>query len=143
MMNKSEKNEIHDVLDAFVKAMHDRDAEAATALYAEDAQIYSLAPPLAERPDEAQLALWLNSWDGPVTYELRDVKIETGPGIAFAFGMIRVSADTQTGERAEWWMRATRCFKRIDGEWKIVNEHDSVPFYMDGSDRAATDLQPE
>ena len=26
--------------------------------------------------------------------------------------------------------------------WQITHEHDSTPFYMDGSDRAATDLRP-
>ena len=25
--------------------------------------------------------------------------------------------------------------------WRITHEHDSTPFYMDGSDRAATDLR--
>ena len=31
----------------------------------------------------------------------------------------------------------------LEGEaWKIVHEHTSVPFHMDGSFRAATDLQP-
>jgi hypothetical protein len=29
------------------------------------------------------------------------------------------------------------------GTWKIVHEHTSVPFHMDGSFRAATDLTPE
>jgi ketosteroid isomerase-like protein len=28
------------------------------------------------------------------------------------------------------------------GAWKIAHEHTSVPFYMDGSFRAAIDLKP-
>jgi ketosteroid isomerase-like protein len=32
--------------------------------------------------------------------------------------------------------------RRIDGAWKIVHEHASVPFAMDGSFRALVDLKP-
>ena len=30
----------------------------------------------------------------------------------------------------------------LAGTWKIAHEHTSVPFYMDGSFRAAVDLEP-
>jgi SnoaL-like domain len=39
-------------------------------------------------------------------------------------------------------IRQTLSFRKIDGEWKIAHEHASVPFYMDGSFRAAIDLKP-
>ena len=29
-----------------------------------------------------------------------------------------------------------------DGRWTVIHEHVSVPFYMDGSERAALDLKP-
>jgi ketosteroid isomerase-like protein len=34
------------------------------------------------------------------------------------------------------------CLRRIDGRWLIAHEHSSTPFYMDGTFRAALDLQP-
>jgi ketosteroid isomerase-like protein len=46
------------------------------------------------------------------------------------------------GEETDVWVRATLCFRKIDGVWKVVHEHTSVPLYMDGSDRAAVDLTP-
>jgi ketosteroid isomerase-like protein len=39
-------------------------------------------------------------------------------------------------------VRGTVGLRRIDGRWKITHEHASVPFYMDGSYKAAVDLQP-
>ena len=30
----------------------------------------------------------------------------------------------------------------IGGVWRITHEHHPTPFYMDGSDKAALDLQP-
>jgi ketosteroid isomerase-like protein len=44
--------------------------------------------------------------------------------------------------RDEHWFRQTLCFRKINGAWTIVHEHESVPFYMDGSFRAAIDLKP-
>lgn len=40
------------------------------------------------------------------------------------------------------WLRETLGFRKLAGEWKITHQHESVPFYMDGSFRAATDLKP-
>lgn len=40
-------------------------------------------------------------------------------------------------------MRETLCLERQgSGEWKIVHEHTSVPFYMDATLRPAFDLEP-
>jgi ketosteroid isomerase-like protein len=50
--------------------------------------------------------------------------------------------------RDEWlaaqdlWFREILGFRKIDGEWTITHEHSSVPFYMDGSFKAAIDLKP-
>lgn len=41
-----------------------------------------------------------------------------------------------------FWMRETVALERAAGKWRIVHEHTSVPFYMDGSLRPAFDLQP-
>jgi ketosteroid isomerase-like protein len=39
-------------------------------------------------------------------------------------------------------MRETVCLHRVDGAWKIVHQHTSVPFYMDATLRPAFDLKP-
>jgi ketosteroid isomerase-like protein len=36
----------------------------------------------------------------------------------------------------------TACYRKINGKWLIAHEHVSVPFYMDGSYKAAIDLRP-
>jgi ketosteroid isomerase-like protein len=41
-----------------------------------------------------------------------------------------------------WWLRITRTLARMAGDWRITHEHESVPFHMDGSFRAAVDLEP-
>ena len=47
------------------------------------------------------------------------------------------------GEKSDLWFRATACFRRDDGHWRITHIHNSVPFAMDGSYRALVDLKPD
>jgi ketosteroid isomerase-like protein len=39
-------------------------------------------------------------------------------------------------------VRSTIGLRKIDGQWRITHQHNSTPFYMDGSDKAPPDLQP-
>ena len=53
-----------------------------------------------------------------------------------------MSSRTSGGDDVEVWYRQTLSFRRLNGVWKIAHVHTSVPFYMDGSFLAATDLKP-
>ena len=69
-----------------------------------------------------------------------------GPGSSrltpAAWACARWTSTKTDGERVDLWFRSTVGLRRTGGEWQITHEHDSTPFYMDGSDRAATDLKP-
>jgi ketosteroid isomerase-like protein len=56
--------------------------------------------------------------------------------------MTWLMATTTDGQNVDLWFRATLGFRKIDGKWTITHEHSSVPFYMDGSFKAAIDLKP-
>jgi ketosteroid isomerase-like protein len=45
------------------------------------------------------------------------------------------------GEEVELFFRATACFRRDNGHWRITHMHNSVPFAMDGSDKALLHLK--
>ena len=82
------------------------------------------------------------TWKGPLGYELRDLEIVTGDGVAFSHSLNHLTGTRKGGETSDVWFRSTFGFRKVDGEWKIVHEHESVPFLMDGSDKAALDLKP-
>jgi hypothetical protein len=48
----------------------------------------------------------------------------------------------RTSGETDVWVRVTACRRKINGKGLITHEHVSVPFYMDGSYRAAVDLKP-
>jgi ketosteroid isomerase-like protein len=53
-----------------------------------------------------------------------------------------MSGTRTDGGETDVWVRQTLCLRRIGDAWKIAHEHTSVPFYMDGSNKAALDLKP-
>jgi len=44
-------------------------------------------------------------------------------------------------EKTDVWVRATVCFRKIDGQWKVTHEHISVPFDME-TFKASVHLKP-
>jgi ketosteroid isomerase-like protein len=84
---------------------------------------------------------WLAGWDGPIQIDVRDVNLIVGGDMAFASALNRMRG-RQSGEGQDLWYRTTMCLRKTDRRWRIVHDHSSVPFYMDGSYRAAVDLKP-
>jgi ketosteroid isomerase-like protein len=107
---------------------------------------FSLAPPLKNEGSSAQdreaLDKWFSSFDGDLEYEMRDLRLTVDNNVAFSYSVNRMRGTRSGGENVQLWFRETLCFHKLKGEWKIAHEHESVPFYMDGSARAAIDLQP-
>ena len=143
-MNESNnKSEIRAMLDVWAQAIRAKDAKGVAANFTEKEVRFSLAPPLQiTTPLERDQEEWLTTWDGPIGFEMRDFRITASEDIAFCHGFVRISGKKVDGAEPSVWARETLGLCKIEGHWKIAHEHGSVPFYMDGSDKAATDLQP-
>lgn len=136
--------EIRAVVDAIHTAHHEKNAAGIAVHYTPDAAVFNLAPPLTHvGVDVAEKQRWLDSWSTPVDLEGRDAEITISGDLALWNGFLRLRGTKKGSEGAvDFWMRETLCFKRQGGSWRIVHEHTSVPFYMDGSLRPAFDLKP-
>jgi ketosteroid isomerase-like protein len=135
---------ILEMIEGMARARYEKDAAAIAASYTSDAAVYSLAPPLEHRGvDRAAIQAWLNTWDGPITIEPRNFKVTVAGDTAVAYGFMRMQGTKiDPPAKPDFWMRETLVLERRGGGWTIVHEHTSVPFYMDGSNRPAFDLQP-
>ena len=132
------------LIEASHQAHHDKDASAIAAPFAPDAVLFDLAPPLVHRGiNIPEKQAWLDSWNGPIDLESRDLNITVSGDFAFGYGFYRMNGSPREARRAvSFWMRMTVCLHREKDGWRIVHEHTSVPFYMDGSLRPAFDLNP-
>ena len=140
--------EVRAVLDEYAAAHEARDVERMLACFATDTVRFSLAPPLQQAPgtmvgDAEGLRKWLAGFAGPVLIERRELTVEVDGSVAFAHALSRMTA-TPAGapESFSFWFRSSFGLRRIDGQWRIAHLHDSTPFHMDGSFRAAVDLEP-
>lgn len=139
-----DENQIRELIESWTKALRHKDVAGVMSHYAADVVAFDLAPPLEHRGEAIRrgLAEWFPTFEGPIGYEIRDLSVTTGNDVAFSHSLNRLTGKRTSGETTDVWVRATVCFRKIDGEWVVVHEHVSVPFYMDGSFRAAVDLKP-
>ncbi len=71
-----------------------------------------------------------------------DSTITVGDDVAFSHSLNRIYGKRTNGEQTDVWVRVTAYRRKINGKWLIMHERVSVPFYMDGSYKAAVDLKP-
>ena len=135
--------QIRTVIDERTKALRAKDAAGVVRHRAPDFVQFDLAPPLiAAAADAKGLEAWFATWRGSLGYEVHNLNVTAGDDTAFCHSLNRMSGTNTDGQGAALWFRQTLCFRRIGGEWRITHEHESVPFYMDGSFKAAVDLTP-
>ena len=139
------EDEIRLLIEERIAAMKAKDAGRAVSRIADSAVTFELAPPLAQEPGAAAhpeaLAAWLDGFE-ELDIEVRDMVIEAETTVAFAYALHHLTGTRKGGQPVSLWMRSTLGFRRDIGGWTIVHAHTSVPFYMDGSFRAAVDLEP-
>ena len=144
--SQTTQHEIREVIAEREAAIRDRDARRVVQVHTADTVIFDLAPPLrlkgSDALDPEALEDWFATWAGPIGLEHRDLDVTVAGDLAFAHGLLHLTGSRTSGEQTDVLVRQTFCLRRVNGAWRIVHEHASVPFYMDGSYRAAVDLKP-
>lgn len=145
-MNNEEK--ILELKENLNNAVRAKDAEAAFKTLADETVMMLLpAPPLRFKtgensPGENGIEGWFATFDGDIGLEFRELEIVAGETAGFCHCLEHLTGNRTDGTTTDVWYRETLGLRKIDGEWKIAHQHQSVPYYMDSS-KAATDLKPE
>jgi uncharacterized protein (TIGR02246 family) len=148
-MNKSEPvaadvAAIHDLIDRFTKGIRAKDIGAVMGIFAQEVISYDLGAPLQHGGGEIFIQHWqalFAAYEGPIDYEIRDLHIAASNDQAFSHSLNRTSGTLKNGQRSERWLRWTACYRKYDGQWRIVHEHVSVPVDLK-SGKALLDLKP-
>ena len=134
---------IRSLIDERVKALYAKDAQAVISCLAPDYVPFTLAPPLVSTMTSAkEYESWFATWQGPIGTEIRDLAIAVSGDLGVSHSLNLMTGTAASGHEVKLWYRQTLSFRKIHGAWTIVHEHESVPFSMDGSFRAAIDLKP-
>ena len=139
----SEEAAVRAAIDAWTAALGAKDAAGVGARTGQDLTLYALAPPLSVTgTDAVDLQGWFDTWVGPIGYVLADPAVAVAGDVAFVHGLANMTGTKTDGEVVDLWFRCTLGLRLRGAAWTIVHEHESVPFLMDGSFKAAVDLKP-
>jgi uncharacterized protein (TIGR02246 family) len=138
------ETEIRALVEDIASAIRCQDADALIAHYAPDVLAFDLLLPLQYEGVDAlkkRASQWLASFEGPVGFEMRNLRITAGDDVAFCHSLNGVKGTSQGGAQVDMWWRATICFSRRDAKWRVAHAHSSEPFDMQ-SGKALLDLTP-
>ncbi len=132
------------LINNWAKAIRSKDVEARLANYSKNVSLFDVIEPLQYFGVDAvkeRAAEWFSTFDGPLAYEMHDLRISTNGDVAFSHSLNHVSGRRTGGEKLDMWWRATVCYRKMGEQWMVVHEHNSVPFNP-GTGKASLDLQP-
>ncbi len=119
-------SEIAGVIEAWAEGLRRKDVEAVASHFTDDPVGFSLAPPLVADEDlRTSLGEWFASFDGPLGYEVRDLKVHASGDVAWAHALNHLSGWRTIGEKTELWFRLTMGFQKSGDEWEIAHTHTS------------------
>lgn len=134
-LEKTNEEQVRELTQKWLKAVHARDAAATMACYADDVIAYDLFAPAKVTGAAAykkNYEMWFQCCqEGPASYEIKELDIVAGDDVAFCRSLNRMVGPNAEDKEEESWIRVTVCFQKRGGEWKVVHEHVSVPLDME------------
>jgi ketosteroid isomerase-like protein len=143
----SEDIQIRKCIEAWTQALRVKDINALMAHYAPANITFDLRPPLQVGLEayRKNFEAWFASVQGPIGYEIHDLRVTASDEVALCHYLARVTCKRKAGEKddywADYWVRVTVGYQKMNGRWMATHEHVSVPVDMK-TRRAALDLEP-
>jgi uncharacterized protein (TIGR02246 family) len=131
-------------IEKYAAAIRAKDLERVMSIFAPNLVSFDLEAPLQHVGAEAKRrnrARACAAYQHSLGYEIHDPTITLDDDVAFGHGLNRISGTLKNGNRANYWVRWTACFRKIDGNWLIVHVQISVPLDLE-SGRALLNLEP-
>ena len=121
---------IRSLIDRWAQAVREENRAAIRADHDPDILMFDVPPPFLSRGLDAYMATWelfLSSSEKPVALAFHDVEVTCGADVAFATALGRCVSITSAGIREPVEFRLTMGLRKIDGRWRVMHEHHSVP----------------
>jgi uncharacterized protein (TIGR02246 family) len=122
--------DIRALIERWAKAVREEDSEGIRADHDSAILMFDVPPPFLSRGLDAYMATWetfFSRAEKPVAFDFHDVKITAGTDVAFATATGRCVDVDPKGKQEELEFRLTMGLKKIDGRWRVMHEHHSLP----------------
>jgi uncharacterized protein (TIGR02246 family) len=132
----TDEQQIRALEDRFAAAYRARDLDAVMRVYApgSDLFVFDVSPPRQYVGSAAYRKDWqgfFEAYPGPIEFEVRDLSIVTDGTLAYSHSIQPVIATARDGSQLRLTSRVTDCYRKINGQWLITEEHLSVPVDLD------------
>jgi ketosteroid isomerase-like protein len=129
-LHSQDELDVHALFEKWAKAVRDGNWSEVRADHDPEILMFDVPPPFLSRGIEAYMATWEKFvlWsDKPVAFDFHDVSVTAGKEVAFvtAIGQCAGTYPNETHEALEF--RLTMGLRKINGRWRIMHEHHSVP----------------
>ncbi len=134
--DSSDVAEIRTMESKLAAAVAARNLDAIMQLYVPDETlfVFDVIPPREYVGAKAFRKDWeefLGSTKGPIKYEITDVEVADVGTVAYGHSIQRIVATGVRGDPLDLTTRVTDVYRKIKGNWVIVQEHISIPVDLD------------
>jgi uncharacterized protein (TIGR02246 family) len=121
--------DIRALIERWAKAVREENRAGIRADHDSDMLMFDVPPPFLSRGIDAYMATWelFFSCSEKNAFEFHDVQVTAGNDVAFATAIGRCASIYPGGKREELEFRLTMGLRKVDGSWRIMHEHHSVP----------------
>jgi ketosteroid isomerase-like protein len=126
----SDEAQIRWLIERWARAVREEDRAAIRADHDANILMFDVPPPFLSRGLDAYMATWeifFSSTEKPVTFDFSDIQITCGREVAFATAIGRCVNIDANGKREPLEFRLTMGLRNVDGEWRVMHEHHSLP----------------
>jgi uncharacterized protein (TIGR02246 family) len=129
-LNSKDEAEIRSLIARWARAVREEDRAAIRENHDPDIVMFDVPPPFISRGLDAYMATWeifFSRAEKPVAFDLSDLQVTCGADVAFATAIGRCVDVDPSGKREPLQFRLTMGFRKIDGQWRVMHEHHSLP----------------
>jgi len=122
--------EVREHLESLAQAIREKNVDALMTHYAPDIVVFDVLPPLSVHSStdyRKNFEKWFASMQGPIDYEMHDLRISMSESHAFCHCQGHVKGKRLDGRKVDYWVRVTTCLQKANGQWLVGHEHVSMP----------------
>ena len=123
--------QIRTLIEGWAASVHAGDLDAVLADHADDIVMFDVPPPDdGVRGIDAYRASWPPFFDWQrqgALFEIVDLSITAGGGVAFAFALLRCATPAELADEPGRRLRLTLGLRKERGRWVVAHEHHSFP----------------
>jgi ketosteroid isomerase-like protein len=126
----NDEAEIRTLIERWAKAVREENRAAIRDDHDPGILMFDVPPPFLSRGLEDYMATWETFWSSserPVAFAFRDVEVTCGQDVALATATGQCVNIETGGKREPLEFRLTMGLRKIDGKWRVLHEHHSLP----------------